>query len=87
MRVTVDTDRCCGSGQCVLLAPEVFDQREEDGIVALLAPRPAPAHEAAVREAAVVCPAGAITVGETTPERGHDQRKDGGRRRDGGQRK
>ncbi|GAB2880496.1 ferredoxin [Streptomyces mayteni] len=73
MRVTVDTDRCCGSGQCVLLAPEVFDQREEDGIVALLEPRPAPAHGAAVREAVVVCPAGAITVEETPPEQGHQE--------------
>lgn len=64
MRVSVDADRCCGSGQCVLQAPEVFDQREEDGIVLLLDPRPGPALHAAVREAAVVCPATAITVAE-----------------------
>ncbi|MET8338947.1 hypothetical protein ABZV14_37720 [Streptosporangium canum] len=29
------------AGQCVLLAPEVFDQGEDDGIVILLAPEPA----------------------------------------------
>ena len=36
MRVAVDQDKCCGAGKCVLLAPEVFDQREDDGVVVLL---------------------------------------------------
>ena len=36
MKVTVDEDKCCGAGTCVLLAPDVFDQRDEDGIVVLL---------------------------------------------------
>ncbi|MFE0378775.1 ferredoxin [Streptomyces inhibens] len=40
MHVSVDQDKCCGAGQCVLLAPEVFDQREEDGTVVLLNPEP-----------------------------------------------
>jgi ferredoxin len=48
----------------VLLAPEVFDQREEDGIVVLLDETPAADLHAAVREAATVCPAAAITVEE-----------------------
>ncbi|MBB5779121.1 ferredoxin [Nonomuraea jabiensis] len=62
MNVTVDTDKCCGAGQCVLLAPEVFDQGEDDGIVILLDPSPAEPLHAAVREAAGVCPASAITL-------------------------
>ncbi|MET7337446.1 ferredoxin [Nonomuraea sp. NPDC005650] len=62
MNVTVDTDKCCGAGQCVLLAPEVFDQGEDDGIVVLLDPSPAEPLHAAVREAADVCPAAAITL-------------------------
>jgi ferredoxin len=62
MRVHVDQEKCCGAGQCVLTAPEVFDQREEDGIVTLLDPTPAQSHQKAVREAASVCPSGAITV-------------------------
>ncbi|MDX3566844.1 ferredoxin, partial [Streptomyces scabiei] len=41
MKVRVDETRCCGAGSCVLIAPEVFDQRDEDGIVALLTPTPA----------------------------------------------
>jgi ferredoxin len=64
MKLTVDQDKCCGAGQCVLLVPEVFDQREEDGIVVLLDETPTEALHAAVREAASVCPAAAITVEE-----------------------
>lgn len=64
MKVTVDQDRCCGAGQCVLLAPDVFDQGEDDGIVLLLDAKPPEGLHAAVREAAAVCPAGAIDVSE-----------------------
>ncbi|WP_046501173.1 ferredoxin [Streptomyces odonnellii] len=64
MKVTVDEAMCCGAGQCVLLAPDVFDQRDEDGVVVLLdAAPPEPLH-AVVREAASVCPAAAISLGE-----------------------
>ncbi|MEU4832896.1 ferredoxin [Streptosporangium sp. NPDC023615] len=64
MRITVDTGLCCGAGQCVLLAPDVFDQGEDDGIVVLLDPSPAEPLRAAVREAAAVCPTSAISVDE-----------------------
>jgi ferredoxin len=64
MKVTVDQNKCVASGQCVLSAAEVFDQREEDGIVVLLNPTP-PGHLAEdVRRAAGLCPARAITVQE-----------------------
>ncbi|MEU3570123.1 ferredoxin [Kitasatospora sp. NPDC036755] len=60
MLVRIDQDKCCGAGHCVLAAPDVFDQREEDGIVVLLdAEPPAELHQA-VRDAAAVCPATAI---------------------------
>ncbi|MGP2439282.1 ferredoxin [Streptomyces sp. JW3] len=65
MKITVDEEKCCGAGQCVLIAPEVFDQRDEDGIVVLLADTPPTERHAAVREAAGVCPAGAIHLDET----------------------
>lgn len=64
MKVTVDQDKCCGAGQCVLTAPEVFDQGEDDGVVVLLAAEPAPEHHAAVREAAAVCPTAAIELSD-----------------------
>ena len=64
MRVTVDAVKCVAAGQCVVVAPEVFDQREEDGVVVLLTESPAPALHEATREAALVCPAAAITLSE-----------------------
>ncbi|HWD01600.1 MAG TPA: ferredoxin, partial [Amycolatopsis sp.] len=44
------------------LAPEVFDQREDDGIVLLLDEHPGEELHATVREAATVCPGAAISV-------------------------
>ncbi|PYC76722.1 ferredoxin [Streptomyces tateyamensis] len=64
MHVTVDQDRCCSSGQCVLTAPTVFDQSDEDGLVVLLQDRPAPELAAKLRTAAALCPGGAITLAE-----------------------
>ncbi|WP_030253553.1 ferredoxin [Streptomyces violens] len=62
MNITLDIDKCCAAGQCVLVAPEVFDQRDEDGIVVLLDAQPPAEQHAAVREAAAICPAAAIQV-------------------------
>lgn len=62
MKDTIEEDKCVASGQCVLAAMDVFDQREEDGIVILLNENP-PAEQADdVRQAALVCPALAIHV-------------------------
>ncbi|MEU2833548.1 ferredoxin [Streptomyces lavendulae] len=61
MRITVDTDRCVGAGQCVLSAPGVFDQ-DEDGMVLVLDSRPAPGEHDAVWQAGDLCPAHVITV-------------------------
>jgi len=64
MKVTVDQDLCVSSGQCVLNAAVVFDQRDEDGVVVLLNDDP-PADQADnVRRAAAACPAQAIHVEE-----------------------
>lgn len=62
MRVSADQDLCCGAGQCVMLAPEVFDQREEDGVVVLLDPEPPAGLRSDVENAVAMCPAGAITL-------------------------
>ncbi|GAB3737959.1 ferredoxin [Amycolatopsis oliviviridis] len=55
MRLEVDRERCVGAGMCVLTAPEVFGQDEEDGRVRLLDPEPAE-----VGDAVQLCPASAI---------------------------
>ncbi|MCS0604633.1 ferredoxin [Streptomyces sp. LP11] len=61
MRVEVDQPRCVASGQCVLAAPEVFDQ-DDDGIVEMLADHPEPDQHDGVREAVAICPAAAIRL-------------------------
>jgi ferredoxin len=61
MRVIVDQDACICSGQCVLAAPDVFDQSDE-GFVVLLDDDPPPERSEDVRQAAATCPALAITV-------------------------
>ncbi|MET9145414.1 ferredoxin [Streptomyces sp. NPDC004042] len=61
-RVRADRDRCVGAGQCVLAAPAVFDQDEEDGLVRVLAERPPASRADAVREAVRACPSGALTL-------------------------
>ncbi|MDQ1008532.1 ferredoxin [Streptomyces sp. V4I23] len=64
MQVSIDQDRCCGSGQCVMAAPDVFDQSEDDGLALLRPGRARQAARADLELAAALCPAGAITVHE-----------------------
>ena len=64
MRIEADRNVCIGAGQCVMVATEVFDQGEEDGLVEVLDTAPPKDRAAAVREAELLCPSGAITVHE-----------------------
>jgi ferredoxin len=64
VRVVVNESRCIAAGQCVLNSPEVFDQREDDGIVEVLDARPGVEQHEAVRLAARLCPADVIAVHE-----------------------
>ncbi|WP_410652917.1 ferredoxin [Amycolatopsis sp. cmx-4-54] len=57
MKLEVDRERCVGAGMCVLTAPEVFAQDDEDGRVRLLDRDPAE-----IGDAVQLCPAGAITA-------------------------
>lgn len=61
MRISADRERCIGAGMCTLLAPQVFDQDEDDGLVRLLEPSPRDSH-AAVREALDACPSRALRI-------------------------
>jgi ferredoxin len=45
-------------------APEVFDQRDEDGVVVLLNEHPSDDQTEATRQAAAACPAQAIHIEE-----------------------
>lgn len=70
MRINVDREVCIGAGQCVLAAPDVFDQDTKDGRVILISPDTENAvspdtdngDDGAIRTAVQVCPSGALTV-------------------------
>ena len=62
MKVTVDQDKCVSSGQCVLNASEIFDQRDDDGVVVLLNDNPPADQTENARRAALACPALAIDI-------------------------
>jgi ferredoxin len=64
MKVTVDQNICASSGNCVMNAPEVFDQRDEDGVVVLLNESPSAEDAEGARRAAAACPALAIHIEE-----------------------
>lgn len=64
MKVVIDEEKCVAAGNCVAAAIEVFDQRDEDGIVVLLNEFPSAELADDVRQAAAVCPALAITIEE-----------------------
>lgn len=63
MSVHVDADRdlCVGAGNCVLTLPAVFDQ-DEQGLVTVGDPEQPDTAASLLRRAALLCPAGAITV-------------------------
>lgn len=75
MRVETDTQKCCGAGQCVLAAPDVFDQDDDQGLVVLIDPSPPSRSYEAVRLAAELCPSGAITVRECADSQGDLQHR------------
>lgn len=60
--IEVNQLTCVGGGQCVFVAPDIFTQRDEDGVVELLVEHPAEDRIADVEEAIEVCPAQAIAL-------------------------
>ena len=61
MKVIVDYDICASTGTCMQVCPEVFEVRS-DGSLYVLQEEPAPEVQDKVREAADLCPTGAITL-------------------------
>lgn len=60
--IEVNRERCIGAGMCVLSAPEIFDQSDEDGRVVLLDESPKLELAGRVREALTLCPSQALSV-------------------------
>jgi ferredoxin len=61
MRVVVDYDVCASTGACMQSCPEVFEVRS-DGFLYVLQEHPHEGLWGKVREAAELCPTGAITL-------------------------
>lgn len=61
MRIAVDQPKCVASGQCVLAAPDIFDQ-DDDGIAIVLEDSPSADQRPVLEEAAAICPAAAIVL-------------------------
>ena len=61
MLVTIDRDKCIGSGACVIACPDVFGQ-DDDGMVRLLDPSPRADLDARVSQAVRACPANVISA-------------------------
>lgn len=62
MKIAVDLERCVGAGKCVLVAEQIFDQRDDDGLVELIDPAPPESSMHSAEEAARLCPSGAIQI-------------------------
>jgi ferredoxin len=61
MAVRADVELCCGSGQCVYLAPTVFGL-DDDGLVVVLDSDPEGAELVVADEAVRDCPTRAISL-------------------------
>jgi ferredoxin len=65
MHIQSDTQRCIGAGNCVMAAPDVFDQREDDGTVILLQEHPDESLRGEVLQAVQLCPAAVLRIVES----------------------
>ncbi len=61
--VRADRGLCVGAGVCARIAPAVFDQDEEEGLVVVLDGHPEDAAAEAARRAVEGCPSGALSIG------------------------
>lgn len=62
MKVVADLEVCIGAGVCVMTAPDVFDQGDEDGLVRVLVDLVPSGEERLVREAVDLCPSAALSI-------------------------
>ncbi|MES1975624.1 MAG: ferredoxin [Pseudomonadota bacterium] len=62
MRIEIFPEKCIGVGQCVIAAPDLFEQNEDDGIVYLLRDNAPEERRDAAIAAARLCPTLAIVV-------------------------
>ena len=61
MQISLEVDKCIGSGSCEMLAPTVFEVGD-DGYAKILDDSPGSELEKEVKAAEASCPTSAITV-------------------------
>lgn len=64
MKVIVDPDKCCGYGECVAVAPELFVIGDDNRAHLLQGPELSGAEAEQARMASYSCPVEAIEVSE-----------------------
>jgi ferredoxin len=64
VKIAADRERCIGSGNCVFVAPDVFDQDEEQAHVLLRISNPPEHLRGKVEEAISGCPVSALALAE-----------------------
>lgn len=62
MKVIVDLDACAAHGDCVVVAPEIFDLGEDDEVVTLLQAEPPDELRPQAQAAVDACPMAAIRI-------------------------
>ena len=60
--IKIQKDRCIGSGQCAIHAPDFFTQSEDDGIVKLIKTESEMKFLDKLTNAEELCPAGVIEI-------------------------
>jgi ferredoxin len=64
LKIAADREQCIGSGNCVFVAPDVFDQDEEQAHVLLLTSSPPEELRGEINEAITGCPVRALSLVE-----------------------
>jgi ferredoxin len=62
MKVIRNASTCTLHGECVMAAPEVFEIRDDEEVVAVLKPEPGEALRTSVENAALACPTTSIRI-------------------------
>ena len=62
LNVAIEYQKCTAAGQCLLAAPNVFDQSDENGTIVLLDPNPPESERPRVLDAINRCPASVISL-------------------------
>lgn len=62
MKVIVDNKLCEAHGECVLVAPEIFDLGDDDDVVTLLQEHPPEELRAKAEASVKICPVAAIRL-------------------------